>query len=183
MKNITDYILEALNTLPKEFMNIWKGKPANIDPEYFDNISLLSQGIVDVHRKELPTEKEFDNLCNWIIDNFKSKSKSDIELFFTKFIDVFIDTNTIKPNWKWDDTFKGGGYVATQYIHSVDKGEPSFFFFYHEFKERYKEVYKDRDIEDLPIIKKMFNKWNRNDSNWPDYSKSFQKLSDYVNHL
>lgn len=169
MKNITDYILEALNTLPREFMNVWKGKPANIDPEYFDNIALLSQGIMDVHRRELPTEKEFDNLCNWMIENFKSKS--DAELFMTKMVEIFVNTNTIVFDWY---NLRFGKHAVTQF-------EPCFFFLYHEFKESNNKN-KDK-IDELPAVKYMFSKWNKTPETWPNYSKSFRKLADYVNNL
>lgn len=169
MKNITDFILEALNTLPKEFMNIWKGKPANIDPEYFDNISLLSQGVMDVHRRELPTEKEFDNLCNWMIENIKTEQ--DAELFLSRMIDIFMDTNKIYQHWMGD------------YRHGVEQGEPFTFFYYHEIKKRHEKEGVKGNIDELPKVKNMFKKWNRDGSNWPDYSKSFIKVANHFHNL
>ena len=57
MKKLNDYINEALGTLPKEFMNIWKGKSANIDIEYMYSLFTHIDGKAYIVFRVSETEK------------------------------------------------------------------------------------------------------------------------------
>lgn len=170
MKKLNDYINEALNTLPKEFANIWKGKSTNIDIEYMENPALLAQSIMDVHRRNLPTEEEFINLCEWMIKNIDSDKTASVIL--DTMYETFGVSYGIKPAWDWDLKKVYGG------VHTSNRDDITytFFFLIYKFIERYKD--KDDALNTASeSFEKVLKKWNITLEKWPDYSGGIEMLS------
>lgn len=167
MKKLNEFINEALNNMPKEFLNIWKGKSANIDIEYMENPALLAQSIMDVHRRNLPTEEEFMNLCEWIIKNVSSPKV--VERILDVMYEVFGVSYGIKQNdvYDWDlkKWFDG---------HSTDENDFTYklFFLIQLF-------IKENETHDFLVkkFKNVLRKWNIGITEWPDYSAGIQLLA------
>ena len=171
MKELTQYINEALgDTLPREFMKIWKGDNPTIDPEVLNNVQYFAKEVMNVHKGKLPTEKEFENLCQWIIDN-TSFSIKDCGIIMDRMVETFIDVYVISDNFfKWDPTTKKDMRQVKAWDIRNGKLDNelilAFFFFMDHFANNDKvfgdleEQYTYRDlINNMECFSKAFKKY------------------------
>lgn len=192
MKELTQYINEALgDTLPREFMKIWKGDNPTIDPEVLNNVQYFAKEVMNVHKGKLPTEKEFENLCQWIIDN-TSFSIKDCGIIMDRMVETFIDVYVISDNFfKWDPTTKKDMRQVKAWDIRNGKLDNelilAFFFFMDHFANNDKvfgdleEQYTYRDlINNMECFSKAFKKYHLNEKTWPSYEKGIQMLKKYM---
>lgn len=200
MKKLTEVINEALgNTLPKDFAKIWKGENPVIDSEVINNVPYFAAGVMNVHKGKLPTEKEFENLCQWLIDN-TSYSLKECGVIMDRMVETFIDVYEIYDNYfPWDPTTRKNIRKVDAYdirTRPVDNELILNFFFYmdrfanndkvfvspedKEFKipeSRY--TYKDL-INNMECFSKAFKKYHLNEKTWPSYEKGIQMLKKHM---
>jgi hypothetical protein len=192
MKELTQYINEALgDTLPREFMKIWKGDNPTIDPEVLNNVQYFAKEVMNVHKGKLPTEKEFENLCQWIIDN-TSFSIEDCGVIMDRMVETFIDVYVISDNFfKWDPTTKKNMRQVKAWDMRGDKKDNelilAFFFYMDHFADNDKvfgddeEQYTYRDlINNMECFSKAFKKYHLNEKTWPSYEKGIQMLKKHM---
>lgn len=200
MKELTQYINEALgDTLPREFMKIWKGDNPTIDPEVLNNVQYFAKEVMNVHKGKLPTEKEFENLCQWIIDN-TSFSIKDCGVITDRMVETFIDVYVISDNFfKWDPTTKKDMRQVKAWDMREGKLDEklilAFFFCMNRFANNDK-VFISREDKDLGIpesrytykdvinnmecFSKAFKKYHLNEKTWPSYEKGIQMLKKHM---
>jgi hypothetical protein len=192
MKKLTQYINEALgDTLPREFIKIWKGENPTIDPEVINNVQYFSKEVMNVHKGKLPTEKEFENLCQWIIDN-TSFSIEDCGVITDRMVETFIDVYVISDNFfKWDPTTKKDMRQVKAWDIRNGKLDNelilAFFFYMDHFADNDKvfgddeEQYTYRDlINNMECFNKAFKKYHLNEKTWPSYEKGIQMLKKHM---
>lgn len=200
MKGLNQFINEALgDTLPREFMKIWKGDNPTIDPEVVNNVQYFSKEVMNVHKSKLPTEKEFENLCQWIIDN-TSYSLKDCGVIMDRMVETFLDVYAIYDNFfEWDSTFNQNMRKVETYDIRT-RGLDSrlivpVFFYMDKFvnndrvfvipgdeelgvpEDRF--TYKDL-INRMDCFSKAFKKYHVNEKTWPSYEKGVQMLKKHM---
>lgn len=178
MKNIKDFLVEALgeNLSPKDFMDIWKGKNPKIDSTSI-NAAYFASGVMNVHRDKLPTEDEFTNLCEWLIEN-TSWTREDYNSILIRMMETYLKAFSIKD----DDilgipvhvnNFKGQlGVGAGEILASI--------LFFNMKKIIDTAKFDDYKKANAKLFEPIFSKYKVTWETWPDYSKGWQMLVDHA---
>lgn len=200
MKGLDQYINEALgDTLPREFMAIWKGQNPTIDPEDINNVAYFAKEVMNAHKGKLPTEKEFENLCQWIIDN-TSYSLKDCGVIMDRMVETFIDVHVISDNlFTWDPTTKTNVRRVASWDMRDNKLDDqlisNFFFRMDRFANNDKVFISKEDkelglpetrytypdvINNMECFSKAFKKYHLNEKTWPSYENGIQMLKKHM---
>lgn len=180
MKTLQQLLVEALEGLgPKDYKEIWSGKKVALPRYAQKDFTYLMNEILEVHRDKLPTEDEFENVCQFIADNFKNLITNEMldEAFFNRFIEVFFTKSlrkkkyvnfldsevltTLKGNELTMGNFFFVGKQVIKYAKEQGKEQRA-----NDFKDRLTDMCKENGIsfEQLPdygagvdILRKTFN--------------------------
>lgn len=191
--DLTDYINEALgNVIPKDFMDIWRGKNITIDVDHLKNLRYVFTELMQVHRDKLPTEQEFTNMCSWITNtyqNFKFPEKLFDELF-TRFVDIYWGNKRYK--WKefgtdkWQEEQRGSYLVRSeitefkQVLSDITNEEKekiaSIILLGKAMYLKAKAVNKSTSTY-TEALRYFLDKWNITIDEMPDYSNGLRILS------
>lgn len=102
MKSLQQLLVEALEGLgPKDYKGIWSGKKVTLPADAGKDFTYLMNEILEVHRDKLPTKDEFENVCQFIADNFKGVINVPMldEAFFNRFVEVFFTKSLRKSKY------------------------------------------------------------------------------------
>lgn len=153
MKTLKEFLLESTQVLGStDYAKIWKGKKINLPANSGENFEYIINGILTAHQGKLPTADEFENVCNFVMDNFEKLPISEIEdKFLYKFVEFFFPK--IKM-YKFPNP------------HNI-------VFYGHKFMKRD----NDHKIVYGKLFQEIADAWGLNVKDFPDYSDTVEKMS------
>ena len=144
-------VISKIGDFDSAVRDIWRngGKNFKLDKKDLNKISIpIAQLICSSHSDKLPTEKEFESLCEWLIGQ-----KSDQLCSYTLdvFKNVFLTTNGIQ------DSMRDNIFFLKAKIEKIGRDNSQVVLYEDTFKE-------------------FFQKWGLTIDTLPDYSASLRKL-------
>lgn len=144
-------VISKIGDFDSAVRDIWRngGKNFKLDKKDLNKISIpIAQLICSSHSDKLPTEKEFESLCEWLIGQ-----KSDQLCSYTLdvFKNVFLTTNSIQ------DSMRDNIFFLKAKIEKIGRDNSQVVLYEDTFKE-------------------FFQKWGLTIDTLPDYSASLRKL-------
>ena len=145
-------VISKIGDFDSAVRDIWRnsGKNFKLDKKDLNKISIpIAQLICSSHSDKLPTEKEFESLCDWLI-----AQKSDQLCSYTLdvFKNVFLTTNKIQNSMR-DNIF----FLKAK-INKIGKDNSQIILYQDTFKE-------------------FFDKWGLTIDTLPDYAPALRKLA------
>jgi hypothetical protein len=152
MKTLKEILLESTEGWNYGLIRVWKGKKYNLPQDCEEDFEYIINGILAAHQGKLPTADDFENVCDFVLDNFKNLPISEIEeKFLHKFVEFFF------PKIKMYKFPKPYNIV----------------FYGHKFM--------NRDNDHKIIYGKQFQEiadaWGLDVKDFPDYSDAVEKMS------
>lgn len=153
MKSLRESLLESMERMNSiDYAKVWKGKKINLPNNSGEDFEYIINGILNTHQGKLPTADEFENVCDFVIDNFKKLPISEIEeKFLHRFVEFFF------PKIK---TYKFPNPVNVV-------------FYGHRFMNRN----NDSKIIYGPQLQEIADAWGIDVKDFPDYSDAVEKMS------
>lgn len=152
-------VIKEIGDFDRAVMDIWKngGKNFKIEKKKLNMISIpLAQLICSAHADKLPTEKEFESLCEWLI-----AQKSDQLCSYT--LDVFKNIFLTTPHI--DDTVRDNIFFLKAKIEKVKNDSKK------------NETEKQANIVlYTEMFHEFFDKWGLTIDTLPDYSPALKNL-------
>lgn len=144
-------VISKIGDFDSAVRDIWRngGKNFKLDKKDLNKISIpIAQLICSSHSDKLPTEKEFESLCEWLIGQ-----KSDQLCSYTLdvFKNVFLTTNGIQ------DSMRDNIFFLKAKIEKIGRDNSQVVLYEDTFKE-------------------FFQKWGLTIDTLPDYSAALRKL-------
>ena len=183
MKTLQFFINEALGDVtPKQFMDIWKGKNPKIDDtEHLKNAKYVIHEIMNVHKDKLPTEEEFENLCNWVID--QNWNATSIEMMLNKMFETFINLNSINE-FGLHDLIDSPAFVNASKTKNMRDDfinmAPFAFFYSPIFKHKIENEWSNSVSAYTVIFQRAFKKYKVSWESWPNYTKGMKMIKDHL---
>ena len=145
-------VISKIGDFDSAVRDIWRngGKNFKLDKKDLNKISIpIAQLICSSHSDKLPTEKEFESLCDWLI-----AQKSDQLCSYTLdvFKNVFLTTNKIQ------DSMRDNIFFLKAKIEKIGKDNSQIILYQDTFKE-------------------FFDKWGLTIDTLPDYAPALRKLA------
>lgn len=145
-------VISKIGDFDSAVRDIWRngGKNFKLDKKDLNKISIpIAQLICSSHSDKLPTEKEFESLCEWLI-----AQKSDQLCSYTLdvFKNVFLTTNSIQ------DSMRDNIFFLKAKIEKIGRDNSQVVLYEDTFKE-------------------FFQKWGLTIDTLPDYAPALRKLA------
>ena len=145
-------VISKIGDFDSAVRDIWKngGKNFKLDKKDLNKISIpIAQLICSAHSDKLPSEKEFESLCEWLI-----AQKSDQLCSYTLdvFKNVFLTTNSIQ------DSMRDNIFFLKAKIEKIGRDNSQVVLYEDTFKE-------------------FFQKWGLTIDTLPDYAPALRKLA------
>lgn len=145
-------VISKIGDFDSAVRDIWRngGKNFKLDKKDLNKISIpIAQLICSSHSDKLPTEKEFESLCEWLI-----AQKSDQLCSYTLdvFKNVFLTTNSIQ------DSMRDNIFFLKAKIEKIGRDNSQVVLYEDTFKE-------------------FFQKWGLTIDTLPDYAHALRKLA------
>lgn len=152
MKTLREILLESIEGLGSiDYAKVWKGKKINLPTNLAEDFEYIINGILTAHQGKLPTADEFENVCDFVIDNFKKLPISEIEeKFLHRFVEFFFPK------------------IKTYKFPNPD----NVVFYGHRFMNRdsdHKIIY-GKQLQEIADV------WGLNVKDFPDYSDATEKM-------
>jgi hypothetical protein len=153
MKTLREILLESIGRMNSiDYTKVWKGKKVNLSNNSGEDFEYIMNGILTAHQGELPTAEEFENVCDFVLDNFKNLPISEIE---DKFLHKFVET-----------FFPKAKMYKFSMMHNI-------VFYGHKFANRdndHKIIYGKQ-------LQEIADAWGLDAKDFPDYSNAVEKMS------
>lgn len=153
MKTLKEFLLESTKALDSiDYTKVWKGKKVNLSTNSEEDFEYIINGILTAHQGQLPTAEEFENVCDFVIDNFAKLPISEIEeKFLNKFVEFFFPkAKTYKFPQMQNIVFHGHKFMNSDNNHKIVYGK--------QFQE-------------------IADAWGLDVKDFPDYSNAVEKMS------
>lgn len=152
MKTLKEFLLEASEEWEYGIIRVWKGKKFPLPEDCEEDFEYIINGLLYAHQGKLPTADEFENVCDFIIDNFKKLSISELEeKFLNKFVKFFFPKiKMYKFHELYNIVFYGHKFINHDNEHKAIYGK--------QFQE-------------------IADAWGLDVKDFPDYSDAVEKMS------